>query len=912
MALESHTRGALEELDSRLFVFSTQRAITQFYASRPQGLMPRAITIGDLFSQCFFTPQRIYPSSDILRVILYDILRDLLHTRPALTRLFVFDQSFLGFLQGSDFLLPFFRDLAQHGVDIAQIPLKDIYADYAEHLEILEEISARFNARLDELGLARLDGAQEIISEFAGHFERIEIFLDGFLSPREREQLYLISQHTPLHIHIQTDWYNYKYFNWLCGSENSDRSGEASAKGESGGEQIAPNFCYTFLLDSADSATIDSRAPESTPRHEAPESKKPRKTPPARLLEKLPAPRLPTIECYGFELRLGQCSFVLEKVRELLSAGVRGEEIIIITPDESFSEYFALLDSALNLNYAMGRTLLSSPKHAAWYKLLREILLSPAIIELGAESNALGIIEAIFMHIFDTKAGAQADTRACDRESTPNPSAQATDMDSSDIDSSRAPAGSLALPEHCIRALEQLPPCPLSALEQHKILSLLFDYRLISPSVLGFEQIIELVLLAIESLSLDDTRGGKVRVMGILETRSLACQYAIVVDCNHGFIPRIKESDVFLNTAIRQSLGMPTLQDRENLQKHYYQRLFASTSKQVFLTYTANEEARESSLIDELCLHHEVKKHDGDALYALFPPSTPPQYAQEEIIGEIAQWLGDFRFSSTSLNAFITCKRRFYLRYVLDLREPQDRRADITDSKSVGILVHEALESALRPYLGEWLDERAFKAMERECERILRAGLGENAAQRFECELVLRMLGGFWRNEKQLAREQGLKILACEQSFTTQLEHNGKHAKLTGKLDRIDMLGDGTLRVLDYKWGEKKSSQKSSHNLQLALYKLALESTPDIASIFSAAESSAGDFGIDSGVDARIYYLKSSAKEFDYKLEDKAFEQAKATILEALELASGRISFDMTQDAKQCAKCVYAKMCNRA
>ncbi|MBR2494902.1 hypothetical protein, partial [Helicobacter sp.] len=66
-----------------------------FYASLPQGLMPKAMGIEELFSYAFFTPNKSTASSHIYRILLHTILRDLLELKPALTKLLVFEQSFL-------------------------------------------------------------------------------------------------------------------------------------------------------------------------------------------------------------------------------------------------------------------------------------------------------------------------------------------------------------------------------------------------------------------------------------------------------------------------------------------------------------------------------------------------------------------------------------------------------------------------------------------------------------------------------------------------------------------------------------------------------------------------------------------------------------------------------------------------
>lgn len=858
----------MHTLDSRLFVFSTQRAITSFYASQQEGLMPKAMGIDELFSRAFFTPSKSAASTHIYRILLHTILRTLLDQRPALTKLLVFEQSFLGYLQGSEFLLPFFREIARHKVAMSEIPLRDIYADYEEHLAILEEIYTRFVARLDELGLERLDDKQEVIKEFVQGFSQIEIYLDGLLNPIEQDKLYALSAYTPLYIHIDTDSYNYAYFRWLYA-------------------EIEPGFSYTIILDSRE---VDSKgvAKGADCRKVDSSGVAMGSTPSTTLARKhaLPDPKQIHIHALYFELRIAQCSFVLEKVRKLLASGVSGDEIIIITPDESFSEYFALLDSAHNLNYAMGRELLSSPKIRAWCDELRSVL--EAITQRPNAMSDLAFVESIFTYIF-TQANAKANTQTS-LDSTNAPIYQAH----SSLDSSH------------IALLDTLPPCPLTTRLQAKILGIIGDYLRVE-SVLeefGYEQLLELLFLRIQELGVDDVFGGKVRVMGVLETRGIACDYVIMVDCNSGFLPRIKESDVFLNTAIREKLQMPTLQDRENLQKHYYYQLFMRARKGVFVTFTHNEEARESSLLNELELQGvSITRDNGDNLYALFAVNEPKPYVEEEIVAKV----GDFVFSPTSLAVFAECKRKFYCRYIARLKEPEPLESTF-DSLALGELVHKALEHSYGARVGVVCDKACMQMIEQECQEYLRTQLQHTQTQGFSYELIRQDLRGFWQLERRLAGS-GFFVLACEQGFVSSVAIDSKQYKITGKIDRIDKLADGKWRVIDYKLSKPSKASRDKHLLQLAFYRLALESS---ALVFSdTASALAGTKP--ARIESMVYYLKDAKPQKDRALllSQEDFHAQKERIIELFKQTSGEVCFEKTQDTTSCVHCAYADMCNR-
>lgn len=73
--------------------------------------------------------------------------------------------------------------------------------------------------------------------------------------------------------------------------------------------------------------------------------------------------------------------------------------------------------------------------------------------------------------------------------------------------------------------------------------------------------------------------------------------------------------------------------------------------------------------------------------YTLFESTPLKDYQEEEIKATIPK---DFSFSASSLNAFLTCKRRFYYHYIKRFKEsPKDE-----NNSAIGSLLHELLKEA--------------------------------------------------------------------------------------------------------------------------------------------------------------------------------------------------------------------------
>ena len=57
-------------------------------------------------------------------------------------------------------------------------------------------------------------------------------------------------------------------------------------------------------------------------------------------------------------------------------------------------------------------------------------------------------------------------------------------------------------------------------------------------------------------MTLDDVRGGKITVRGVLESRGIAYRAVVIVDVNEGIVPVSSSKDRFLNTAVRAFAGL--------------------------------------------------------------------------------------------------------------------------------------------------------------------------------------------------------------------------------------------------------------------------------------------------------------------------------------------------------------------
>lgn len=788
-------------VDSELFVFSTQRLVLDFYAKNPQASsadiansqdlhlraqdshtqtphtqaqvqtpqtpIERAMSVGDFFAHVFFVPDRMLIPRNIQKVILCNIIADM----PNITNVFVFEHSFLGYLESSDFLISFFRELTLHNVDLKQIPLQDIYGDYVEHLQILEQIWDRFSQKLQEYKFCATPKISEIqiVSEFLRAFSKVHIALDGFLNPLEIFILQQAMQITSIILHIQIDRYNKEHFKWL-------------------GISLCENHNYEIDLAS--------------------------KT----ILSQSAYPQALDIKAFGFSMRISQASYVLEKIQELLGAGIDADKIAVVLPSKDYQNFLYTLDLARNLNYAMGKSIVDSE----WFMVLEKTL---------SQAESIDSSESYFDFINQCIAQSQIS--------------------------------------------HQIPSVIL-----HKIQEILLQYEPIHAEIqkLQWADFVELFLREIKELSIDDVGGGQIRVMEVLETRGLDLEYVFVVDFNASTIPKVKDSDMFLNSALRQSLDMPTMKDRQDLQKHYYYQLFLRASK-ARLTYCANDEENPASMIDELG----IPTFDGDERFALFEQIAMKPYQEEEIIDTIDS---SFVFSYSSLKVLLQCKRKFYYYYMCNLKKPLPPNTN----QEIGESIHDSLKEAYGAHLNQMLYQKDIEMIEREFYAHI---LPQSRIQEFLFEFHRFEMAGFWEYEKQRA-QNGFQVIGCEVAKEGVIE--GRRVK--GRFDRID-IENGVIKIFDYKFQKYPKTDKEAQrflSLQLGLYTML-----EAQNLESSAES--------RDIEVGAFFLRDS--NVFQSISKEALHNAKEEIQSALQESHAEMNFEKA-DYKQCARCEYVAFCNRA
>lgn len=186
-------------------------------------------------------------------------------------------------------------------------------------------------------------------------------------------------------------------------------------------------------------------------------------------------------------------------------------------------------------------------------------------------------------------------------------------------------------------------------------------------------------------------------------------------------------------------------------------------------------------------------------------------------IAKLGEMMRDEYFKNklavTHLNNFFDCPWKWYFRNFLKLPEPK------TTSLEFGNLVHGTLEKILKKKIK--IDKKSIeKAVVEKAERLM--GFSDKEITKMSKEAVEVVLAWI---DKELSKVS--EVYESEKSLTV-FDGDFEHLEITGKIDLVEQLEEGVVKVTDFKTGglKKKSEieketdegRMSDYERQLAMY----------------------------------------------------------------------------------------------
>jgi len=539
----------------------------------------------------------------------------------------------------------------------------------------------------------------------------------------------------------------------------------------------------------------------------------------------------------GFSSKILQCSYVYEKIAEFVNKGISPEKIAVILPDESFSKTLKEFDTYKNLNFAMGDSF--------------------------RQNDLFKKLDALDKHI---RVKDEEHKYRCAR----------LKIEQNIIDDFRKKWRKKLNHEVIIQKLKVF--CDEEKKEEvfeEEIFK--FSRLLKSIGIIELQKALKLFLNRLSQKSTDDVMGGKVTVMGLLESRGMSYDGVIVVDFSDEFVPKRSKKDMFLSSSIRAHALMPSKDDRENLQRYFYYRLFNS-SKEIAISFTSNDQSMPSRFLDELGFTKRVSVDEKSYFSPLFEQkSLKDRYDPELLEGSFD--LTKATLSASKLKTILTCKRQFYYKYILKSKEAKMPESEISPA-DIGNLLHEALYHVLKD--SKIVEENSLMI---DLRRYL-LGREKSLTWNYHIDIWMEHLREFAITEAKRYND-GHRVYELEKSYSTKYQG----FVLEGKIDRVDKR-ESKISIIDYKSGKitlatPKTLEKSV-DFQLEFYYLLTRELGELEGL-------------------HYYDLKKG------KLVDEALFTQKLEKLDMIleELKEPIVDFEKCESTTPCKFCPYIKLCNR-
>jgi RecB family exonuclease len=615
----------------------------------------------------------------------------------------------------SDAIFKFFEELSHENVHFSDLVEGDAYVEFAEHIEILEQLLLNYKTLLSSKGLTDrvfIPESYRLNRGFIDNYDRFELHLEGYMSYFELNLMAQIAEKKTLIVHMETSKFNQK---------------------------VQERFLEMgVVLENNASVSFDLHTKELL------SSKKNNK----KIVAKV----------FSVEERLEQIPLLLESVQSMVNEGIPPEEIVVILPDESFKESVRLYDKLNNFNFAMGFDYHKTKAYKRleaiytyWQSFSPEslFLLKKYAIEQEKLSE-INISEVMDVNRFFIL------------------------LDLFEFDKKRA-------------IVEE-------ALEQFKMVFMKENMNIKSWLFLWLKRL--------SQLSLDDVRGGKVTVMGALETRGVSFKGVVVLDFNDGVVPSIPAKDAFLNSSLRKFAKLPTKNDREALQKQLYKRILEQAECSTIIYSKSNNKAPTSYLYElGLGLGDAVASH-LDLLY-----NEPTQLiAEHDPVVENFDAKG-IVWSASRLKIFLSCKRKYYYYYIENLKAQED------EELNEGQFLHKLLEDVFRERSSYESEELLKVTIDKKLDKLLETSSPKIA--------YLKLL---WKAKlEKFITEQigyfkaGWKVVEREKEIVGKI----KGISFKGHVDRVDQDSVAT-NILDYKSGSISEANRSKNLEKLTDFQMSI------------------------------------------------------------------------------------------
>lgn len=422
-----------------------------------------------------------------------------------------------------------------------------------------------------------------------------------------------------------------------------------------------------------------------------------------------------------------------------------------------------------------------------------------------------------------------------------------------------------------------------------------------------------------------------IQIMGMLETRTLDFKNIILISANEGIIPKSGISDSFIPFDIRHAYGLPLPKDKNGVLSYHFFRLL-QYAENIDIIYDASSEGlgvgEPSRFLRQIEL--ELCKVNKNIILKKNSLILPSSIESKEInISKSDETLNTLRkkasigFSPSALNSYISCKLKFYFRYVLKLEKENEIEASV-ESNTFGSIIHDTLEEIYLPFKDQLINTKQLSQSLKNLDNLLlKYFIKHYKTKNFKqgknlliWEVSKKYIKNFILSEIKELEGKTRTILGLEEKIKLKIRTNTNEVSLNGIIDRIDSDDGGrSIRIVDYKTGKVIAGDLKPKNLNLLLTDTKYAKAFQLIFykyLYLVSLNKTQSDDIKTGI-ISIRNLNAGFLEFSLKDETENIIEEFEIILKSLidEIFDPEINFTQTEDIDICNYCDYKNICNR-
>ncbi|NNM22833.1 MAG: PD-(D/E)XK nuclease family protein [Flavobacteriaceae bacterium] len=311
------------------------------------------------------------------------------------------------------------------------------------------------------------------------------------------------------------------------------------------------------------------------------------------------------------------------------------------------------------------------------------------------------------------------------------------------------------------------------------------------------------------------------QIMGVLETRGLDFENLIMLSVNEGILPAGKSQASFITYDLKKQFGLPLYTDKDAIYSYHFYRLLHRVKRATFL-YNNAQKGLSSGEKSRFLLQLEIEKQPAHKLaFEVISPEIQlhiKDLSEIEKTGDVMDRLKEIAgkyFSPSALAAYIRNPVDFYMQKILKVSEA-DEVEEIVAYKTLGNIVHNALENLYKPCEGKLLTPELLDAIKPQIQKEVihqfkdhfKEGSYKSGKNLIVFEVVQRYIENLVAMDRSLVTTGNrIELLKLEAQLRVKIElpELDFPVFIGGQVDRID-LWNGELRVIDYKTGHVKQS----------------------------------------------------------------------------------------------------------